>query len=352
MIQPTAIFQVRVDGVDYSNRFAPVLKSIEVTDGVGTKSDTASITVADPDGSTYMPEPGAMLEILLGHVGEGVGLVFKGKVETVRSSGSKGGGRELKITAKGLDTKSKAKQPTERSAENKTFGDVAEEWGRKAGLSGVRIAQSLRSIQRPYWAMQNESYLHWMARTVEELGGTFRVSNNEAIVVDAGASQSVSGKDLPTVTAEWGRNLINWDIDPYTGRSQHGRTRVRFYDREQARWREEEVQVEDTDSQAAARRTQPAGSQTAARRSAQSSAKKSKRKKSGGTVTILGTSHARPEGKLVVIGARPGVDGDYKITSISHSYSKSGSKSGGYTTKVSFGDGKPKKDNRRRRGRR
>lgn len=345
MIQPRAICQVVVNGVDYTDRFAPVLKSIEINDGEGTKSDSASITVADPDGNIYMPEPDASVQISLGHEGQGVGLAFRGKVESVRSSGSKGGGRELKISAKGLDTKSKAKEPTERSAENKTFGEVADAWGKAAGMRGIKIAPALRNIRREWWGMQNESFLHWMERMAGELGGTFRVSDNEAIMVEAGAGESASGKQLPTVTAEWGVNLINWDIDPYTGRAQHSRVRGRFYDRDLARFREVEVDVEDTDSQARARRATSSANEANARQSANSDKKKSKRKKGGGTVTILGDSSARPEGKIVVIGAREGVDGEYKITSITHSFSKSG-----FTTKISFGDSKAGKDKRRKSG--
>jgi phage protein D len=347
VIQPRAIFQVIVNGVDYSSRFEPVLKTIEVTDGDGKKSDSASITVADPEGSTYMPEPDAKVQILLGHEGQGVGLCFKGKVETVRSSGSKGGGRELKITARGLDTKSKAKEPAERTAADKTFGEVVDQWAKAAGMDGVRIAPALRNVRRAWWGMQNESFIHWMERMADELGGTFRVSDNEAVMVEAGAGQSASGKTLPTVTAEFGRNMISWDIDPFTGRAQTNRARVRFYDRENARFREVEAEVEDTNSRASSRRAHAASSEASARQNAGSDKKKSKRKKGGGTVTILGDSHARPEGTLVVVGAREGVDGDYKITSITHSFSKSA----GFTTRISFGDSKAGKDKRRKRGR-
>ena len=347
MIQPRAICKVVVNGVDYTQRFDPVMKSVEVTDGEGTKSDSASITVADPEGSTFMPEPDAKVEILLGHEGQGVALAFRGKVESVRASGSKGGGRELKISAKGLDGKSKAKEPTDRSAENKTFGEVAEEWGRAAGMNGVKIAQSIRNIRREWWGMQNESFLHWFERHADELGGTARISDNEAIMVEAGAGESASGKKLPTITATWGGNIINYDVDPYTARAQQQQTRARFYDREQARWREVQVQVEDTDAQARSRRTQAASSEGNARQNAQSDRKKSKRKKGGGTVTIIGDATARPEGTLVLAQCREGVDGEYKITSITHSYSKSA----GFTTKISFGDSKGGKDKRRKKAR-
>lgn len=348
-MQPRAIYKVVVNGVDYTTRFDPVLKSIEVHDGDGKKSDRASITVADPMGQTYMPEPDASVQISLGHEGQGVGLVFRGKVATCRSSGSKGGGRELKISAKGLDGKSKAKEPAERTAENKSFGDIAQQWGRAAGLSAVRIAPSLRSIQREWWGMQNESFLHWGERMANELGATLRISNNEAIFVEMGAGQSASGKTLPTVVADASEtgNMISWDIDPYSARAQHTQVRVRSYDRNTASFREESVDVEDTDAPARARRTTTSGTRTSARQAAQGNRKKAKRKKGGGTITVLGNSHARPEGTVTVMNTREGVDGDYKITSVSHSYSKSG----GFTTKLSFGDSKAGKDKRRRRGR-
>jgi phage protein D len=350
VIQPRALFKVVVNGVDYTSRFDPVLKSITVSDSKGTKSDTANIVVADPNGQTYLPEPKAKVQISLGHEGQGIGLVFRGEVDSVSCSVTKGGGRDIKISCKGLDTRGKAKQPAERSAEDKTFGDVAQDWGQRAGFSAVRVSPGLQSVQRPYWSMQNESFIHWGERIAREIGATFRISDNEAIFVEEDAQQSASGKTLPTVTATYGQNLISAQVDPYSGRSQFQETRVRFYDRQQARFREEVVQVpEASGTSARSLRTESAGSQATAQQTARTKGKKSKRKKGSGSVVILGDSRARPEGMLNIVGVRPGVDGAYKIQSITHKYEKGS----GYTTSISCGDpgNGAGKDGRRRRGR-
>ena len=347
-MQARAVYKVVVNGVDYTSRFDPVMKSITVNDADGVKSDTAQISVADPNGQTYLPEPDAKVEIFLGHEGKGVGVVFRGKVDSVSCRGTKGGGREMNISAKGLDTKSKAKEPREVHRDNATFGDVAEQWAQDAEMGGVRIDPDLRAIRRDYWSMENESFVHWGDRIAREIGATFRVSDNVAIFVKRNASQTSSGQDLPAIVAKWGQNLISYDVNPYDGRPQFSRTRARWYDREQARFREEDVTI-DQQTPAEQRRRITSGSQSAARQNAGSDGQESERRKGGGSVTLLGDPQARVESPLRIEDCRPGVDGEYKITSLTHNFSKDG----GYTTRVQFG--KPGKDagtDGRRRSRR
>jgi phage protein D len=73
----------------------------------------------------------------------------------------------------------------------------------------------------------------------------------------------------PTVPAEWGKNLLSWDISQFVG--QH--------------------------------RSPKAGSERRGRK---------------GSVVMLLTPQARAEGSLELVGTRPGVDGSYRIVRVSH----------------------------------
>src|SRR5262249_49458603 len=59
-----------------------------------------------------------------------------------------------------------------------------------------------------------------------------------------------------------------------------------------------------------------------ARRSAGSGKVESERNKGGGTVRITGNVVAQPEGVCVIAGARPRVDGAYRIETVVHELSR------------------------------
>lgn len=125
----TPIYKVIIDGNDMTSRFAPLVKEITVTKNGKRSAHTAEIKLADPDGTTYLPPDGAKMKILLGHEDDGAGEVFDGTVNDVNSSGAKGSGRELKISATSADQKGKVKQQALRHKDKSTFKDVAVEWG-------------------------------------------------------------------------------------------------------------------------------------------------------------------------------------------------------------------------------
>ena len=119
-----AVFMVMVAGTNITTTLLPVLISLSVSDKVGTHSDTASLDIDDTDGRIVLPQIGAPVIVALGWEGEGVRVVFTGTVDEVRSSGSRGGGRTLSITAKGMDTTKKPKEGQQRHFDESTVEDI------------------------------------------------------------------------------------------------------------------------------------------------------------------------------------------------------------------------------------
>ena len=328
-----AVFVIRVGGNNVTERFNPVLESLTVSDKAGTTSDTASITLDDSDGQIALPRVGDPMEIMLGWRSSGVAPVFDGTVDTVRSAGSRGGGRTLTITAKGFDPKGKAKEPLEFHKDDASLQDFMSEAAGKAGLS-MRVQGKIASIQRPYWSAGTESFIHLGHRIAREVGAQFKIKGNTAIMYEKNSGMSVSGAALTSVVALWGEggNLINWDISPVYARPRFQQTRARYYDIKKAKWEEKTVEVQQQGPSSPAQHThrQTRADKDEAQSAATDNQKTSERERGGGNVTIVGEPKAQPEGTCTVQGTRPGIDGGYKIEGVDHNLTRGS----GFTTKL------------------
>jgi phage protein D len=320
-----AVFMVTVAGTNITTTLMPVLISLIVSDKVGTHSDTASLEIDDTDGRIVLPQIGAPVIVALGWEGEGVRVVFIGTVDEVRSSGSRGSGRTLSITAKGMDTTGKPKEGQQRHFDDCTVEDILSEAGKSAGVTTVEVDSSLASITRKYFEMRDESFIHMGERLAREIGGNFRIQGNRAVMSKRGGSYTAA------VVAAWGRNLHGWDISPALGRTQYYKVRARWYDPKQAAWQEKEDGTNlSVDARHVHRYAKP--DEDEATQQTDSDKATSERDAGEGSVTIEGDTAAIPDGLCIVTGARPGVDGPYRIESVTHSYSRGG----GFVTQLSL----------------
>lgn len=312
-----AVFMVTVAGTNITAPLLPVLISLTVSDKVGTHADTATLDIDDTDGRIILPQLGAPVIVALGWVGGGVRVVFTGTVDEVRSSGSRGGGRTLSISAKGVDTTGKPKEPQQRHFDDKTVEGILTEAGSTAGITEVEVDPALASIARAYLEMRDESFIHMGERLAREIGGNFRVQGAKAVMSKRG------GTYVAAVTAVSGQNLHAWDIAPALGRAQFGSVRARWYDPVDAAWKDTEeattLDVEARHDHRYGRANQgEAGEQAAADRAT------SERDAGEGSVTIEGDTGAIPDGLCIIAGARAGIDGAYRVEAVTHRYSRGG----------------------------
>lgn len=325
-----AAFSVLIDGTEIAPLLTPHLISIRVSDRAGENSDSATIELDDRHGQIILPKPKAPISIYLGWIGTGIAEVFRGIVNEPRSRGSRGSGRGLTITASGIDQSGKVKEPQQRHFDEETLGDILRKAGERAGIDDVRVAEGFASIVRDYERMDDESFLAFGERIAREVGGTFKVSGSRALLVERNGGQSPSGALLPTIYATWGVNLHDWNITPYVGRPRFKQTRARYYDQDEAKWKEvrAEIELPDAEADGTSRFAEPDAS--LADQKTRSDKTASERRSGEGTITIEGNTDAQPEGSVVVAGTRPGIDGSYLIDGVDHSYSRSS----GFTTRI------------------
>lgn len=311
-------WRVLIDGNDRSAAMARYLTRITVTDKDGTASDTCSLEFDDTDGQVKLPAEGARVQVFL----QGVS-VFTGQVDSVRSSGSRGGGRVLAVTAKGFDAKGKAKEPQSHHMDDANLQEFLDKAAEKAGLSGVTIDPLFANISREYWAASGESFLHLGQKLARELGGTFKIRGDRAVLAKRGEGKSATGVAMPTVRGEVGKNVIRWSIAPLTGRGKFARSKVRYFDRKSASFKEIEVETGiEADATDEARTT--AADEVQARTIAEGRKNESERAGGEGTVELDLDVTAQAEGTFILTGARPGVDGAYRITGVTQKADRGG----------------------------
>ncbi|WP_127076132.1 phage late control D family protein [Rhodomicrobium lacus] len=344
----TVAWAVHVDGIDVSSRMNAYLTEIEVHDKDGTASDTASLTFSDSDGALMLPKHGGRVVIYLS-----AAKAFEGTVDEVRSSGSKGGGRMLHVSAKGFDSRGKVKEPQSFHKDKATLRDFLGDAAKRAGLSGVTVDPSFASIQRDFWSADGETIIHLGRRLADELGGTFKIRGDKAVLAKRGSGTTPGGAALPTVTGTWGQNLISWDITPYQGRPRFTKAKARWFDRKSAKWKTKEVEIEAGDGapEASNNVPYPKSDEKEAEGTAKGRKAESERESGGGSAEIDFDVMAQAEGTFVLVGARPGVDGTYRIAGVTHRLSKSGGATTSLELKQPQGDaGKDKRQRNRKAG--
>lgn len=314
-------WKVLVDNIDMTAKMRPFLIEVEIVDNEGKSSDTCSLTFDDNGGQIELPRDGAAIEIYLQGVSK-----FKGTLDSARSSGSRGGGRTLRVTAKGFDSRGKIKQPLTFHKDDATLQEFLEEAAKRAGITSIKVAPEFANIHRDYWAADGESYAHIGERIARELGGTFKFRGEQSVLARRGEGKSATGAALPVIMGVVGQNIISWDIAPFKGRRTFTKARVRFFDRKGAAFKSKEVEFDlDRDSpestnvvRSMAADEDQAGEIVDARR------REAEREGGEGSVEMDLTVEAQAECTFILSGARAGVDGQYRITSVRHRASRNG----------------------------
>ena len=94
----------------------------------------------------------------------------------------------------------------------------------------------------------------------------------------------------------------------------------------------QKVPTGNSDVDASLRTVIGAANEDQAKNKAEGASKSSDREKGAGSITIIGDILAEPEAICNVSGVRPGIDGGYRISSVTHSISKGS----GFTSEISL----------------
>jgi phage protein D len=315
----SAIYTIAVNGTALS--LSSILTGLTVILNTAGQADAAELTLDDSGGAVVMPQPGASISVSLGWRGEGNREVFVGTVTEVRATGSRSSGRALSISAQGFDALAGGKDQQRRSWDDATVKTILQDAGQTAGIMSVEVDPTLAPVIVDYWLMLDESFIAMGRRLAAEVGGQFRMRGDTAVMAKR------AGAYTPTVLAAVGSTLHSWDIAPILSRDRCGKVKAKWFDKAASEWRIVEVNT-GVKSDAVMTIREASATEAEARRRAEARAAAIKEATGGGSVRIEGDTGAVPDGLCAVVGARPGIDGSYRIRTVTHSYTRSG----GFTT--------------------
>lgn len=319
-------YTVIVAGQDVTARFDPHLIDIKITRASGEAADTCDIRLSDQNGDIILPAERAPVLVLVGGM-QG----FMGFVSDVTYDFDKGSGSVLSLSCSSIDQGSKVKEPTSKHKDDSSLTDFASELGSAAGLA-VNVAGSIAGINRPYWLAMNESFMSWGQRIAKEVGASFKIIGTQAYLVGLNEGISASGRPLTPISAVRGVNLISGSITPIMSRPKFKEVEVSYFDIKKGERVTQKVPTGSSDVDASLRHVIGAASEDQAKTKAEGASKSSDREKGAGTITILGDILAEPEAVCNVSGVRPGIDGGYRMSSVTHNLSKGS----GFTTELSL----------------
>lgn len=190
---PQAIFKLKTSGRDLRQEAVERLKRLVIIDNRGMESDSLELEFSDHDGILNIPSKGVVIEVWIGW--SNTGLVYKGlyKVTEVEHSGAPD---VLTIRATSADLKAGLKQKKERSFSNVTLEAVLQAIAFQHELD-LLVHQTLAKHQIIN-LIQNESDANLLTRLADEHDAMASIKNGKLLFMPRGASQTVSGQELPT----------------------------------------------------------------------------------------------------------------------------------------------------------
>lgn len=313
---------VSINGRSASRGMNDFLRKIEVHLREGDGGDTADLDLDDTGGRLALPQAGAQVSISLGGV-----PVFEGYTEEPDWSYARGAGRIFSVHCVAHDSRGAVKDPQHWHQDGGSLEDFLERAAKEAGLSSIKVAPAFASISRQWWSPSGAHFLQLGRRMATELGGVFRVRGGVAVLAERGTGLSAGGAALGAVVFDCGAGTVrSVRARPYSGEQSRSKVRHRWFDRKKNRWMIEDMEITPLDGapESLAQGHFPRADQDRAKEAGQGRKDEAEHSKGGAEVSTELMVSAMVGAPAVIKNARPGVDGAYKIKSVSHRLDRGG----------------------------
>lgn len=235
-LQLTPIWRVTVKGQDVSDRFAPRLVSLNITDNRDGEADEVEIVISDHDGAVELPDTGDTMTVAIGwqlSPGSGpyraptademggfpLGLVDKGSY-TIQAVEYSGAPDTITLRGRAANMLDELRTLKDRSWHKTTVGTIVRSIGAQNKLK-VSIDKEIAARKIGHADQAQESDASFLRRLGRQMDCLCNIKNGTLLFSQARKARTPSGTELPPVTItrdagdqhRWARS----DRDSYSG---------------------------------------------------------------------------------------------------------------------------------------
>ncbi|MEG8064105.1 phage late control D family protein [Xanthomonas hortorum pv. gardneri] len=316
MSYPIPQWRVVLDGTDLTERIAPRLLDLTLTECRGGEADQLDLRIHDHDGKMALPKRGVRLAVALGW--KATGLVDKGTfiVDEVEYSGAPD---IITVRARSAGLTADMRTRRERSWHNTTLGAVLNTLAGDHRLT-PRVADALARIKLPHLDQANESDMNLLTRLGQRFDAVATVKAGALIFTPIGAGTTATGKRLSTVTL----TRRDGDQHRYSVADRDAYTGVRAYWVDKGKARRQSVLVGTDDN--AKRLRESYADEATARQHAHAELEGGKRGVAKFDYTLaIGRADLYPDQRVAISGFKPEISAQaWIIAKATHSIADDG----------------------------
>lgn len=308
-----ADFEIIANGNNITDLIRDRITEIRITDKPGLESDSCEISLDDRDGRVEFPPKGATLRVSLGWIGGQMYYMGTYRVDEVELSGPP---LTIILRGKPADLRQEAKGQRAHAYESTTLAAiVAQVAGRNGWEPVCRVSADV-----PRADQIGESDIHFVTRMARQYGATAAIKDGKLLVLPRGKGASASGSVMPALTLR--PEMLDRYRLTFSDRSGHGGVKVAVHNAKTGQKEIIELPNPEPPPGGGAvhvdRHAYP--NPQAAASAAKSRLESLNRATCDGDLDLAGTPEAVAEKFVRLSGFKAGVDGDYLIESVTHTY--------------------------------
>ncbi|MDN4543952.1 phage late control D family protein [Pseudomonas sp. C32] len=293
------------------------LVSLQLSDRPGMESDTFELRIDDRDGAVSLPVRGASIEVYLGDAGADLTRMGRYTVDEVAVSGPPD---TLVISGKASDMRGSGKTTRSGSWEDVSLAQIV---GDVAARNGWQPSCPV-DIRVPRMDQLNESDFNFITRLAKKHDCTAKVADGKLLVLPRQGGQSASGRALSVITLQRA-DVTRWQFR-LSDRSTHQGVSTQYQDPASG-----ELQISYLDNPNVPEGMPPVHTdrhlypdKSAADEAAKARLAAFNRSTASVRLDLPGRTDLFAESMIEAQGFKRGLDGEYLVELVDHTYTPSG----------------------------